>query len=281
MDMGQQPQPTALITGANTGIGRVTAEALAARGYHCVLACRSESRTEPVLATIRDAGGSASFLPLDLADLGSVKRCAEAFLAEGRPLQLLVANGGVAGKRGVTANGFELAFGINHLGHFLLTKCLLPRLQASAPARVVVVASRAHYRCLGLDRARLQSPTRSLTGMSEYGASKLANVLFAAELGRRLAGSGVTTYALHPGVVATEIWRSVPWPFDRLIKLGMIDAEQGAQTTLHCATSPEVAAETGLYYDRCRPKPASRPARDPALAADLWDWSEEWVAPYL
>ncbi|MGP1683440.1 MAG: hypothetical protein ACTS8S_14050, partial [Giesbergeria sp.] len=120
-------------------------------------------------------------------------------------------------------------------------------------------------------------PTRTATGLQEYRVSKLANVLFSAELGRRLAGSGVITYSLHPGVVATEVWRSVPLPLAWLLKLALISPEKGARTTLHCATSASAAAESGLYYDECRSKTPSRAARDAALARTLWERSEDWL----
>jgi NAD(P)-dependent dehydrogenase (short-subunit alcohol dehydrogenase family) len=274
-----QDQKVALITGGNTGIGRVTAVELARLGFHVFLACRSAERAAPVLQEMRDAGGGggADFLPLDLGDLDSVRSCAASFLARGLPLHLLVNNAGLAGSRGLTRSGFELAFGVNHLGHFLLTQLLLPRIRDSAPARIVTVASRAHFKAGGIDWEDLRRPTKNTTGLPEYGVSKLCNVLFSAELGRRLAGTGVTTYAVHPGVVATDIWRSVPWPLRPLVKLAMISPRQGAETTLFCATSPAVAAETGRYYDACRPREPSAPARDPALAAELWRRSEAWV----
>lgn len=269
----------ALVTGANTGIGRVTAVELAKLGAQVFLACRSAERTQAVIDEIRaqPGAGSAEFLPLELGDFASIRHCAQTFLARGLPLHLLINNAGLAGARGATKGGFELAFGVNHLGHFLLTQLLLERVKASAPARIVTVASKAHYRARGFDWQALRQPTRTLTGLPEYGVSKLANVLFSAELGRRLAGSGVTTYSLHPGVVATDVWRSVPWPFGWLMKLALISAEQGAQTTLHCATAASAAAETGLYYDKCRPKWPSRVAQDAALATSLWERSEEWV----
>lgn len=270
-----------LITGANTGIGLVTARELARMGAHVFLACRSRERTERASALIRaSTGREVSFLPLDLGVLGSVERCATAFLETGLPLHLLINNAGLAGARGITPSGFEIAFGVHHVGHFLLTKLLLPRLLASAPARIVTVSSRAHFRIDGLDFAHLQGPTRTLTAIREYQASKLANVLFSAELARRLAGTGVTTYSLHPGVVASDIWRGLPWPARQLIRLrpSMISVEEGAKTTLHCATSPEVASESGLYYDSCRVIPASDAGRDAALAEELWRRSEAWVA---
>lgn len=270
----------ALVTGAGSGIGLVTARELARAGYQLFLGCRSVERAAPALAAIRAAGGAApvEVLALDLADPASVRACAQAFLARGLPLHLLVNNAGVAGARGVTRSGFELAFGVNHLGHFLLTQLLLERLRASAPARIVTVASKAHYQARGIDWEAVRRSTASRTGLPEYSVSKLCNVLFSAELGRRVAGSGLTTYSLHPGVVATDIWRSVPWPLRSLIKLAMIGPEQGAATTLYCATSPACAAQSGRYYDGCRVKEPSALAKDPALAAELWRRSEAWVA---
>jgi len=269
----------ALVTGANTGIGRVTARELARRGAHVFIACRSAQRAQPVVDEIRAATGSVTveLLSLDLGDLASVRACAQAFLARELPLHLLINNAGIAGAKGSSTSGFELAFGVNHVGHFLLTQLLLDCLKHSAPARIVTVSSQAHYRAPGIDWDAVRQPTRSATGLPEYGVSKLANALFSAELGRRLAGSGVSTYALHPGVVASDVWRSVPWPFRSLMKLAMISTEEGAATTLHCATSGDVAQETGLYYDKCRVKQPSRLAQDPALAAELWKRSEAWV----
>jgi len=269
----------ALVTGANTGIGRVTAVALAQQGARIFVACRSAERARAVLEEIAalPGAGKAELLPLELGDFASVRQCANTFLARGLPLHLLINNAGLAGARGYTKSGFELAFGVNHMGHFLLTQLLLDRIKASAPARIVTVASKAHYRARGIDWQAVRQPTRTTTALEEYGVSKLANVLFSAELGRRLADSGVTTYSLHPGVVATEVWRSVPWPFGWLLKLALISPEKGARTTLHCATSPGAAAETGLYYDECRLKTPSRVARDPELARTLWERSEQWV----
>ncbi len=270
----------ALVTGANTGIGLVTARELARRGAHVFIACRSAARAQPALDDIRSASGNPQVeaLALDLGDFASVRRCASTFLALGLPLHLLVNNAGLAGSRGFTASGFELAFGVNHMGHFLLTQLLLERLRASAPARIVTVASRAHTRTDGIDWDALRLPTRTRTAIHEYAVSKLANVWFSAELGRRMAGSGVTTYALHPGVVASDVWRSVPWPFRSLIKLRMISTEEGAKTSLYCATAPECAGETGLYYDKCRVRPASTLGQDSTLAQELWRRSEAWLA---
>ncbi len=181
---------TFLVTGGNTGIGRATAEGLAAGGGRVYLACRSAAKGEEAAAAIRAATGSSSVsvLPLDLADLDSVRSGAAAFLALGEPLNVLVNNAGVAGVHGLTRQGFELMFGVNHLGHFLLTSLLLEHLTASAPARVVTVASDAHYSARGIDFAALRRRARHVTGLPEYAVSKLCNVLFSQELARRTAG---------------------------------------------------------------------------------------------
>lgn len=269
----------AVVTGANTGIGRVTARELARQGAHVFIACRSAERAQGTIDEIRaiPGAGPVDFLALDLGDFVSIRACAESFLARGLPLHLLINNAGLAGAQGMTASGFEIAFGTNHVGHFLLTRLLLERIRESAPARIVTVASRAHYRAPGLDWQAVRQPTRARTGLPEYSNSKLANVLFSAALSRELAGSGVTTYALHPGVVASDVWRAVPWPLRSLIKLGMISNEEGAATTLHCATAAAAAQESGMYYDKCRAKTPSRLAQDHELAAELWRRSLEWT----
>ena len=270
---------TFLITGANTGIGRATAEDLARRGGKVFVACRSAQKGRAAVAEIAAATGNdaVAFLPLDLADLASIRDCAAEFLALEEPLHVLINNAGVAGTRGLTKDGFELGFGINHLGHFALTTALLDRLAASAPARVVTVASDAHYQAKGIDFEAVRKPTASRTGLREYAVSKLANVLFSAELARRTEGSGITTYALHPGVVASDIWRRVPWPVRPLMKLRMLTTEQGARTSLLCATSPEVAQATGRFYDNSRERAPSAVAT-PELARALWERSEAWTA---
>ena len=269
----------ALVTGANTGIGQVTARRLCEMGAHVFVACRNAASGQAAVDAIRAAvaGAQIELLPLDLGDLQSVRACASAFLQRDLPLHLLINNAGLAGAKGKTASGFEMAFGTNHMGHFLLTQLLLDRIKQAAPARIVTVSSRAHYRASGLDWAALRETTASTVGLVEYNNSKLANALFSAELARRLAGTGVAAYSLHPGVVATDVWREVPRPFRWLMKLGMISVEQGAATTMYCATAAECAGESGLYYDKCRVKTASGMAQDKALAAELWRRSEEWV----
>jgi NAD(P)-dependent dehydrogenase (short-subunit alcohol dehydrogenase family) len=267
-----------VVTGANTGIGEATAAALAARGARVVLACRSEDKTRPVLEAIRAKGGDAAFLALDLASLASVRAAADRLIEEGRAVDVLVNNAGLAGLRGATKDGFEVAFGTNHLGHFLLTMRLAPLLAKAPAARIVNVSSMSHYDAKGIDWDALRAPTRTVTGLPEYAVSKLANVLFTAELARRVGSTtGIRSYALHPGVVASDAWRQIPWPIRPIIKLFMITNEDGAATTLHCATSPDVAGDDGRYYDKCREKKPSKLARDPELARALWAKSVEWT----
>jgi NAD(P)-dependent dehydrogenase (short-subunit alcohol dehydrogenase family) len=276
---GEPSGRTFLVTGANTGIGLATATGLADRGGRVFVACRSAEKGRAAVAGISAGTGNNAvvFLPLDLADLASVRACADEFLARGEPLHVLINNAGVAGTRGLSKDGFELAFGVNHLGHFALTTALLDCLAAGAPARVVTVSSDAHYQAPGIDFEAVRRPTASRTGLREYAVSKLSNVLFSQELARRAQGRGVTTYALHPGVVASDIWRRVPWPVRPLMKLRMLSTEQGAATSLYCATAPELAPVSGRFYEDCRERAASAVATA-ELAEALWQHSEAWTA---
>jgi NAD(P)-dependent dehydrogenase (short-subunit alcohol dehydrogenase family) len=271
---------TFLITGGNTGIGRATAVVLARDGGRVYIGCRSARAGEAAVTRIRAESGSGDvwLLPLDLASLASVRDCAAAFLARDEPLHVLLNNAGVGGQRGLTADGFELHFGVNHLGHFALTQLLLARLAESGPgARVVTVSSAAHYDAAGIDFAAVRRSTPSFAGMREYGVSKLANVLFSQELARRQAGTGVRSYALHPGVVASDIWRRVPRLARPFITRRMLTVEQGALTSVYCAASPAVAQDSGLFYDQCAVREAS-PVATPELGALLWQRSMEWTS---
>jgi retinol dehydrogenase 12 len=278
MAMGAESGRTFLVTGGNTGIGLATATELARRGGRVYIASRSEAKGSDAVASIVAATGNAevSYLPLDLGDLGSVRACADEFLATGQPLHVLINNAGVAGRGGLTRDGFELLFGVNHLGHFALATALAGRLAESAPARVVTVASDAHYQATSIDFTALRRRTRGITGLHAYAVSKLCNVLFSQELARRLEGQGVSTYALHPGVVASDIWRQVPRPVRGIMTARMRTTEQGAQTSLYCATSPEVAGQTGLFYDDCQLRAASN-AATASLGKILWERSEAWT----
>jgi retinol dehydrogenase-12 len=141
----------------------------------------------------------------------------------------------------------------------------------------VTVASDAHYSAPGIDFEAVRRSARGITGLREYAVSKLCNVLFSAELARRTADTGVTTYALHPGVVASDIWRRVPWPVRPLMTRRMLTVDEGAATSLYCATSPSVAQDSGKFYDKCAERAPSKVAT-PELAAELWKRSEEWTA---
>jgi dehydrogenase/reductase SDR family protein 13 len=273
--------PTFLVTGASSGIGRAMAEALTARGAHVVLASRSEARTRVVLDGIRAAGhpGTAELLQVDVSDLESVRRAAGAFLSSDRAIDVLVNNAGVAGTRALSRQGFDVTYATNHIGPFLLTSLLLPAVERAPQGRVVNVSSAAHLGVKAIDWSMLErrsSPRPSRFGA--YAATKLMNVLHAKELARRLGGTRVTTYALHPGAVATNIWRALPAPLQWALKLFMLSNEEGARTPLYCATAPELATVSGRYYDKSREAPCNPLANDEALAAELWTRTEQAIA---
>jgi NAD(P)-dependent dehydrogenase (short-subunit alcohol dehydrogenase family) len=270
---------TFLVTGANTGIGRVAAEHFAKRGARVVLACRSLEKTQAVLDAIKSAGGDAEFLKLDLGSFESIRSAAAEFLARKEPLHVLVNNAGLAGHHGKTKDGFELQIGTNHLGPFLFTNLLLPLLRET-PGRIVNVSSGSHYAAKSIPYDRFRDKTWSLTGMQEYEISKLCNVLFTKSLARDEANKGIGMYSLHPGTIATDIWRSVPGIILPLLKwaMKMKTVEEGAQTTIYCATSDACANENGLYYTDRQVKKPSRLARDESLADELWKKSAELVS---
>ena len=273
---------TFVVTGANSGIGRALAEALATRGGRVILAARSEERTRPVLEGIRARAPRADveFLHIDLADLGSVRRAAERFLATDRPLDVLVNNAGVAGTAALSADGFDLTYATNHIGPFLLTSLLRPAIERAPQGRIVNVSSVAHLRAPPIDWSMLERRTtpRRAT-FPDYAVTKLMNVLHAKELARRLAGTRVTTYALHPGGVRSNIWRALPLPIQWLLKLFLISNEEGALTPLYCATAPELTTVSGRYYDKSREAPCNPRADDPALAGELWARTEAAIGP--
>jgi len=275
---------TFFVTGANSGIGRALVEALAARGETAtiVLATRSEERTRPVLTELRARYPAArtQWVHLDVSDLGSVRRAAQTFLATKQPIDVLVNNAGIAGTRRLSKDGFDVTYATNHLGPFLLTNLLLPRLREAPQGRVVNVASNAHFMAGGIDWSVLErraTPKRS--GFKDYAVTKLMNVLHAKELARRLAGTRVTTYSLHPGAVASNIWRALPRPVQWIGKLFMLSNKEGARTPLYCATAPELGTTSGRYYYKEREARTSPPAEDAALARELWERTEAITGP--
>jgi NAD(P)-dependent dehydrogenase (short-subunit alcohol dehydrogenase family) len=275
---------TVLVTGGNTGLGLETAVALAAAGADVTITSRSADRGEAARAEIAErAGRDVEVMALDLASTGSIRAFAEAFLATHPALHVLVNNAGlILSERSVTEDGFETTFGVNHLGHVLLTELLLDRLKASAPARIVVVASEAHKFAIdGLKFDDLQCEGR-FWSYRVYGRSKLANILFARALAKRLEGTGVTVNAVHPGSVATRFARDgdttlstafttwVARPFSRT-------PEEGARTQVLVASAPELADVSGAYF--CNSKRADKrlsgAARSDEAAERLWTASRE------
>lgn len=259
---------TVLVTGASSGIGRSTVFELARRGFHVVAAGRSPERTMKVVESVHTAGGSAEFLHLDLASLDSCVAAARTFTDSSRVLDVLLNNAAVGGTRGVTEDGFEIQFGVNHLGHFAFTHHLREALRPGS--RIVVVSSEMHRHADGIDFDSVRRKSRSIAGWSEYAVSKLANILFT----RRLAAIRPEwrTYALHPGVAATEIYPRWVKPF----LTNKSSPDDAAETSVWCATAQSLADETGSYYSRKRPREPSATAQDDRLARELWERSAEW-----
>lgn len=277
-------EKTFLITGANTGIGRANVLALAERkAGRVIIAARSHERTAPVIAEMKSKNpdGVVDFVSLDLGSLAAVRKAADEVLEKAPTIDVLINNAGLAGLQGQTTDGFELAFGTNHLGHYLWTEKLLPLVQRAKQGRIVIVSSRGHYRAKkGIDFDAVKRPSATLSAFPEYCVSKLANVLHSNELARRLKGTNVTTYSLHPGGVASDIWKRRMGVFAVLLKPFLITNEQGQKTQLRCETSPELAHETGLYYDEEKSKTPAPLAQDVALQDELHARSAEWVKAF-
>jgi len=278
----------AIVTGANTGIGLETARVLALRGCDVTMACRDADKAEAARARLLEADDrlrpdGLDVAVLDLGSLASVREFAARWTATHDALHLLINNAGVMlPDRRLTADGFEAHFGVNHLGHFLLTSLLLDRLVAGAPARIVNVASDAmHWATLDRTLVDLNWEARPYRGMRAYGDSKLMNLLFTAELNRRVGERGVASYALHPGVVQTELARDQPWwmlPIGLAMWPFMKRVPQGAATTLHVATAAGLERPGGeIYFADCAPNRQPKLARDAGVAARLWDLSAEGV----
>jgi NAD(P)-dependent dehydrogenase (short-subunit alcohol dehydrogenase family) len=274
---------TVVVTGANTGIGLETAAGLAEKGARVVLTARDPAKGTAAVELIRSRNTAAdvTLMQLDLARLSDVRTFADDFLARFDHLHVLVNNAGlVLDKRTLTEDGFETMFQVNHLGPFLLTNLLLDRMKASAPARIVNVASVAH-RGNTLDFEDIQKE-KGFRGLRGYGQTKLCNILFTRELARRLEGRGVTANALHPGTVRTGFGREgdTRWIFALGIKLAapfFLSAARGARTSIYLASSPEVDGKTGGYWARCRPATPSEAATDDEAARRLWELSADFV----
>ncbi|XP_069461454.1 WW domain-containing oxidoreductase [Ambystoma mexicanum] len=281
----------ALVTGANAGLGFETAKSLALHGATVLLGCRDAARADEARRRILQEWHKARVesLPLDLASLGSVRRCARAFLARGLPLHLLVCNAAVfAPPWRLTEDGLESTFQTNHLGHFYLASLLREALRRAAPrARVVVLASESHRftdirdsSSGKLDLALLSPPREQYWPMLAYNRSKLCNILFSSELNRRLSPSGVTCNAVHPGnMMYTSLHRSW-WLYSLLFTLARPftkSMQQGAATAVYCATSPDLEGLGGMYFNNCCRCLPSQQAQDEGAAAALWELSERLI----
>ncbi|KAK9963774.1 hypothetical protein ABG768_006938 [Culter alburnus] len=277
---------TVIVTGGNTGIGKATAAAMAVRGARVILACRSKQRGEEAARELRMETGNESviFMQLDLASQKNIRSFAENFLKAESRLDLLINNAALA-TPGRTEDGLGMILGVNHIGPFLLTNLLLERLKECAPSRVINVSSCGHD--LGtIDFECINTHKRLTLGSSDgdlfraYTHSKLCNVLFTHELAKRLEGTKVTCYSLHPGSVRSELGRDINEWHTRIIKafiskLWATDPVSGAQTTLYCALQEDIEHLSGRYFSDSQLVQVKPEARDDGIAKKLWDVSEK------
>lgn len=284
---------TAVVTGCNVGIGKETVKDLYRRGAKVIMACRNVKAAEEAAEDIKKVStdyqntGDLQIVHLDLSNLKLVRECTEKLMKNENRIDLLINNGGVMMcPFSKTVDGYEMHFGTNHLGHFLFTLLLLPKIIQSRHSRVILVSSMVHYGGV-IDFGDLNYTSKPYGGLAAYKQSKLANVLFAKELARRLQErniNNVNTYSLHPGVVATDLSRhfdtyltGLKNVYNFLAKFFAKNAEQGAQTTIYCAVHENCASETGLYYDDCKVKKPCADAENLDIAKKLWDVSWELV----
>ena len=271
---------TVIITGGNTGIGKETAIDLAKRGAKVIIACRSQARGENALKDIRKESGSERVYLrlLDLASFASIRKFADEIISSEARLDILINNAGIMMcPFWKTEDGHEMQFGVNHLGHFLLTNLLLDLIKKSAPSRIINVSSLAHTVVSTIDLEDLNNET-TYSRVFAYGESKLANVLFSRELNRRLVGSSVSVFSVHPGSVTTELARHL---FGDIVEFFLVplrfiffkNSKQGAQTSICCAVDNEIMKHSGEYFADCARKATSQAGYDMELAKKLWDYS--------
>uniref|UniRef100_A0A3P9IWA8 Si:dkey-174n20.1 n=1 Tax=Oryzias latipes TaxID=8090 RepID=A0A3P9IWA8_ORYLA len=270
---------TVLITGGNSGVGKETAVALATRGARVIVACRDPEKARRAVTEIRLQSRSLNVchMDLDLANLNSVRGFCKDFLQKEKRLDILINCAGMPSVLDWTDDGFSMCFGVNHLGHFLLTNLLLPRLKESAPSRVITLTC-SSYKYQKLD---FQDLNYNLLPFFTYCRSKLANIYFSQELARLTEGKGVSSFAVHPGFVQSGWTSHYSFLFRMLMQVVMwmffVSTEIGAQTVVYCAVSDEAAKHNGGYFVDCRPA-ALRPfARDEGVAKKLWEASERLV----
>ncbi len=267
-----------MITGANSGIGKETAEKLAELGATVVIVCRNRDRGKQAMGDIerRSRSDSVELLLADFRSLDSVRALAQGFAKKHDSLHVLINNAGVVRvRRSVTVDGFETTFQVDYLSHFLLTNLLLELMKKSAPSRIINVSSASHYGGrLNLDDLQMK---RGYGVMKAYSQAKLAQVLFTYQLAWRLEGTGVTANCLHPGAVATNIWGSAMGPFaflGKISKLFLASPEKGAEPSVYLASSPEVEHVSGRYFEQKRDEKSSAESCDWALGEKLWSESE-------
>ncbi|CAG8534876.1 4342_t:CDS:2 [Ambispora leptoticha] len=285
----------ALITGANTGIGLITAREIARKGAHVFVCSRSKDKGEAAVSLIKEQTGNQNveFLQLDLQNLKQVKKAAETFLEKGLPIHILINNAGImATPYALSADGIEGQFATNHVGHFLFTTMLLPRIEESAPARIVTVSSFGHNisPSVGIDFENINTEKHGI--WQRYGQSKLANILFTLELDRRLKDKAVYCNTLHPGYIKTELygsvtegWASLTAPIISISNaLFAKSPEDGSLNQLYAATSPEIEEKNirGKYFTPyAKISEPNKLAKNEELAKKLWTFTEELVAEKL
>jgi NAD(P)-dependent dehydrogenase (short-subunit alcohol dehydrogenase family) len=277
---------TCVVTGANSGIGKETALALARRGARVVLVCRNRQKGAAALEEIgkQSASSELALLIADMSSLGSVRALASQLQQMYPRLDVLINNAGaVVRTRTLSADGIEMTVAGNHLGAALLTFLVLDLLKAGAPARIINVSSEAQ-RNARLDMSDLQFERRKYSAFSAYGQSKLLMNAFTLEMAQRLEATGINANCLHPGVVATNIWGADPSLLFKVIvgvmKPFMLDSKQGAEGLIYLATSPEVAQLSGKYFVKGKPAESNPLVRDPNVRRDIWQWTETMTATH-
>uniref|UniRef100_A0A8C2A073 Si:dkey-174n20.1 n=1 Tax=Cyprinus carpio TaxID=7962 RepID=A0A8C2A073_CYPCA len=279
MDVKRLDGKTVLITGGNSGIGKETAVLLALRGARVILACRNEEKARKAVREIkaRSHNMNVLFMEVDLANIRSIREFSKTFLQKEKRLDILINNAGMPSVLDWTDDDFSMCFGVNHLGHFLLTNLLLPRLKESSPSRVITLTC-SSYKYQKLD---FQDLNYNLFPFFTYCRSKLANIYFTQELAHMMEGKGVTAYAVHPGYVQSNWTCHYSVLFRILVQVVMfmffVSCEAGAQTVVYCAVSDEVLPHNGGYFTDCRPAHLRAFARDSGVAKKLWEASERLV----
>ena len=268
-----------MVTGSSSGIGKATALGLAKMGATVVMVCRDAVRGEAAMNKIRrkSSNENISLMMADLSSQQAIRKLAKDYAENHSKLHVLMNNAGVfLAKRQLTEDGIEMTFAVNHLAPFLLTNLLLPILKASAPSRIVTVASTAHFGAT-IEFDNLQGERR-YGGFSAYGRSKLANILFTYELARRLQGTGIMANCLHPGVVRTNLGKNSWWAFRLALFLFapfLLNPEKGARTSIYLASSPDLENVTGKYFVECKDAKSSKQSYDENVSRRFWDMSAE------